>query len=80
VSKKHLMLQNISSQDYDKNYNKDKKYNILNFTLIPLNNKLPDLKQHTMTPDKHYGYAATWLGLFIVSLCFTYSVFRRKKS
>ncbi len=79
VNKQHLMLQNISSEDYKQHYNPDKKYNILNFTLIPLDKNLPNLKQPAMTPDKHYGYAATWLGLFFVSLCFTYGLFIKTK-
>jgi len=66
IQQNSLLVQNITPIEYKKHYNK----NIVDFTLVKDN--LPSLRQVNIMPDRHYGYASTWIGLFIVSLYFTY--------
>jgi cytochrome oxidase assembly protein ShyY1 len=66
------ILQNIDSINYAKYY-KIPTHKMLNFIVAQQSSILPSLLQLShMTPEKHFGYALTWLGLFIVCLYFSY--------
>ncbi len=76
----NIIMQNLSSEIYRNISHKEISDFMLALPKNILGKNLPNLYVQNLTPQRHYAYALTWFGLWLVSTYFIYQFYKNISS